>query len=378
MSRIQALSNEISEIRTAVANIERSATEANRDLTDAEQADTDTLLERATTINTAITAEVTKVEKLNESASLLARLNGHEAPAQINRAAVELTAGEFLSAALQAQAGMDSELVQRAQQVLADNTGIVPTPIVGSLISLYDASRPVWNSFTSQPLPAAGKSFTRPKVTQHVATGNQAAEFDAVSTQKMIITGSTVNKFTEAGYLDLSQQDIDWTDPAALQLVVQDFADVYSNRMEARACSFLVTTASASAAWTATNVSTIVSSVTSGVQAVYNTAKSMPDTLWLSLDEALSLAGTVTGDYNRTAMAMVNEALAAAGVNVNVVVGPQLASDTRILGVSRLIESYENINGLLQVAQPDILGQRIAYSGYGALFGDSAGFVKLV
>jgi HK97 family phage major capsid protein len=388
MSRLATLKASFEDAKSAIEKIERSATEANRDLTDDEQTDVDTLYARAAELKPQIEAEAAKVQNVSDVTSILAKVNGHVAPASVTRASAEpMTAGEFLSNALKVQAGLMSQdehiaraglYINRAQMKLSDNTGIVPTPIVGSLINLYDATRPVWNSFTSQPLPGSGSSFTRPRITQKVATGNQAAEFDAVSSQKMTITGSTVNKFTEAGYLDLSQQDIDWTDPSALQLVINDFAEVYSNRMESRAAAFLVTTASASSGWTATNVSTIVSSVTAGVQAVYNSAKRMPDTLWLSLDEALSLAGTVTADYNRTAMAMVNEALAQAGINVNVVVGPQLANDTRILGVSGLIESYESINGLLQAAQPDLLGQRVAYSGYGALFGVSSGFVKLV
>jgi len=289
---------------------------------------------------------------------------------------VTLTAGEFLSAALQRQAGISSEIVDRAEQVLADNAGIVPEPIVGGLIELYDSTRPVWNSFSARPMPEKGKTFTRPKIVQHVATGDQATEFTPVASQEMTIDSDPVTKFTEAGYLDLSQQDIDWTDPSAMQLVLQDFAKVYSRRMETRASAFLEEGVTAYSPYDFSTVKKTVETFVDAFAVVDGAAEEDADTIWMDKATLATLAQlTNTGD-DRTAMSMVREALSEYGVSgVSIVVGRQLTGVT--IGSRRLVESYEQLKGLLQVALPNVLGQRVAYSGYGALFITPAGFVKL-
>ena len=62
---------------------------------------------------------------------------------------------------------------------------------------------------------------------------------------------------------------------------------------------------------------------------------------------------------------------------LNIVVGPGLPADTRILGVSALAESYENIKGLVQAPDVSRLGVVMAYRGYAATYGLAAGFVRL-
>lgn len=377
--RLRALKGQFDELKQGIDTINRAATDAGRDLTDAEAADLDALFNRAEALKPQIEAEADRENSMNAVSDILSRVNAG-APTSINRAAkveeVELTAGEFISAALQRQAGMDTELVQRASQVLADTSGIVPTPIVGALIELYDATRPVWNSFAARPMPDKGKTFTRPEITQHVLTGDQATELTAVASQKMVIGGTPVTKFTEAGYLDLSVQDIDWTDPAAMQLVLQDFAKVYSRRMEVRASAYLEATVTAESPFDFTTVKKTVETFVDAFAAVDAAAQEDADTIWMDKTTLATLAQlTNTGD-DRTAMSMVREALSEYGVNgVNVVIGRQLTGVT--VGSSRLVESYEQNKGLLQVAQPDVLGQRVAYHGYGALFLTPEGFVRL-
>jgi hypothetical protein len=37
-----------------------------------------------------------------------------------------------------------------------------------------------------------------------------------------------------------------------------------------------------------------------------------------------------------------------------------------IMGPSRLCEWYEDVDGLMQVGEPDVLGQLVGYAGFGA------------
>jgi hypothetical protein len=116
--------------------------------------------------------------------------------------------------------------------------------------------------------------------------------------------------------------------------------------------------------WTATNVATIVSSITTGVEAVYASSKRMPDTFWLDLGSALDLAAVLNTDNSVTAIEVIQKALSFVGINLSFVVGPQLAADTRILGNKLRVEQYEQQLGLLSAEMPSQLKRQIAYAGY--------------
>src|SRR4249920_4074326 len=298
--RLDSLRRQHTEIRDGINAIEQKAASANRDLTDSESADVDALYKRAEQILPDIEAEAAKQQSMDAAASVLARV----APSTqlVTRAQppaatppVELTVGEWLSLHIRAKRG-DSEAVELltravAGQTTGDNAGILPVPILGPVTKLADSRRPVWNSFTSRPMPASGKTFSRPRVTQRVNVAEQAAELDELASRKMTIVGDAVTKRTFGGVLELSEQDIDWTDPSALQLAIQDFVDMYAEVTELAACTALMTLAAApTTPWTATNVGTMISSITTAISIVYTDSKRIADTLWLSMDAALTLA----------------------------------------------------------------------------------------
>lgn len=248
-------------------------------------------------------------------------------------------------------------------------------PILGPVIKLADSRRPVFQLFTSRPMPDAGKTFSRPQITQRVNVAQQANELDELASRKMTITGNTVTKMTIGGVLEISEQDIDWTDPAVL-IVVQDFVDYYAEQTEAQAIAALVL-AAATSDYDDTSIATVIDSVMAGVQAVYTSAKRMPDTCWLSLDSMFELAGTTNTTTNVSALTLIKQALADAGVPLQFVTAPGLAAGKKIIGASSLVESYERQKGLLSAPDVSHLGVNIAYRGYAAFFGLAAGFVSL-
>lgn len=379
-TRLARLNEEALTIRSKVESIEEAATAAGRDLTEDENTAVQTLLGRYDQVQEDIAAEVKREEAQANVQNVLARV--HQEPAA---QAQELTPGEYVHRMLQVQKGLITPeqfraetALYRAQQTTAD--GYLPSQLVGDLLAPFDASTPVWSRvFTGKPYPEAGSSFLRPEVSQNVLTGDQASEFATVASQKMTITTHTVNKWTEAGYIDLSAQDIDWTTPDAVSAVMDSFARVFASRLEARACAYLASTVSASAGWTGTNVSTIVSSVVDVVDNVFNAIYEMPDVLVLSLDQAIAISKIISTTETRTAISVLKEALSSIlGINVDVVVGPRLAANTRVLGVKSYAESYLKQNGMVSVPQPDVLGQRIGISAYGALWAKPEAFIKLV
>jgi hypothetical protein len=48
------------------------------------------------------------------------------------------------------------------------------------------------------------------------------------------------------------------------------------------------------------------------------------------------------------------------------VVDKNFPDSTMIQGPSRYAEWYEDLDGLMQVGEPDVLGQLVGYAGYGA------------
>ena len=379
-ARLEALRTQFQAITDGINSIEKRA--EGRDLSDAEQSDTDALFARAATLKPEIEAEAGKQDSLNAAAAVLARIQpkAYAAPAAL--APYEASAGEYLSLYFRSRQGDTdaSEMLTRTlgTQLIAGNPSIIPTNIIGTIIKLADDSRPVFGSFSSKPMPNSSKTFIRPHVTTRTNVGVQVNELDEATSRAMVLGSTTVTKSTYAGALKLSQQDLDWTDPAILQIVIDDFAGIYGNVTELAACTFLATTASASAGWTGTNVSTMVSSVTGGISAAYASSKRKPDTLWLDLATMLTLAGTLTTTFEYSVLTVLKNALADAGAPLNIVVGPQLSANTRILGNSTLIESYEQQKGLLSLQDVSHLGLDVAYHGYVAFYGKSEGFVKLV
>lgn len=399
-TRLKALRSQFDEVRTGIDKIERAATDAARDLTDDEQSDVEKLYERADALSADIEAEAERAEKLERTAAILSKVNATPGRSPVHRAAADkpddMTAGEFLAGYFRAyhpdgDSAPDEFLeraaayIDRAQQTTADTAGIIPTPIIGDVVKLNDARRPVFLSFSQRAMPARGKTFERPYITQQVDVGTQT-EGQALNSQKMTLTSDTVTKATQGGYLDLTHQDIDWTEPSSLQIVVQDFVDMYAEWTEGLACDHLeglpvaadaANNGDGYSAYDATDVGTLVESYVDGVVDVYNRSKRFPDTVWHDLASWATLSSTTNSNNDRTALSMIQEALTQMGTPVNFVVGPQLAANTRIIGASSLVEAYEQQKGLLRAEEPSTLVVQLAYAGYTAFWGKYEGFVQL-
>jgi HK97 family phage major capsid protein len=373
--RLKALREQFNQAKAGIEKIEAAATNEKRELTDDEQSQADTLYARCEELRPDIEKLADKERSLSATADVLASLglSSPNAPATpgARREVKVPTAGEWFSTYFRAEIG-DTDAVARMEdylravdvQVSADAGATLPKPIVGDILKIYDASRPVFSSLTPRPMPTEGKTFVRPRVTQRVLVGEQLAEDDELASRGMVLTGDDVSKRTIGGTLELTRQDIDWTNPSMLQLAIDDFADAYAEWTEGAACTALVAAATNTSLWTPTDVATIIASITAGVQENYDNSKRLPDTMWLDLGSALDLAAVTNSDDSVTAIEMIRKALQFVGINLNFVVGPQLPADTRILGNHLRIESYEQQLGLLTAEMPSRLKRQIAYAGY--------------
>ena len=275
-------------------------------------------------------------------------------------------------------------------QKTTDTTGILPTPIVGAVVDLIDANRPLISSLGGAMALGGipGSTFTRPRIAQHTTVGVQAGEKTQLPSQKMVISSVPFTKATYGGTVDISRQDIDWTSPGAWDILVRDLANVYAVQTE---------TAVATAfhgALTATPVVVATDDLKGWTLALYTAAMhsyqasfTMPNRVWCSLDVWAALGSLV--DVARVSLPTSGNLDTAAGssslanfsgdvLGLPRVVVPTFPAGTCVVGNSALYEVYEEVIGLLSVIEPSILGVQVAYGGYladGALF--PAGLVPL-
>jgi len=191
----------------------------------------------------------------------------------------------------------------------------------------------------------------------------------------MTISPITVNKSTYGGTLDISFQNRDWTDPAILQIVVDDLATVYARQVETAFSTYFAATGTGAqtiATWDGPGITHAIAQGTATI--LTNTLQGeFPDTLWVSPDVWASLA-SVCDTTGRPLFPQIGPMNAAGSVSpanwsgnvygIRIVVGPFLPAKTMILGVSSLCEGYEQIGGQLSVTEPTILGFVVAYYGY--------------
>jgi hypothetical protein len=293
------------------------------------------------------------------------------------------------SAAARLAAMRDADRIERAaNQLTSDTPGILPVPVVGTVLSTIDASRPLISSLGAKPMGGIpGTKFQRPRVTQHTLAGKQAAEKTALATQQMKIQSLEFLKETYGGWVNISRQDIDWTSPTAWDILIKDLADSYSIATEtATATAFSGVAGMNGPVTVATNdLAGWATALYEAAALVYQGCKRLPDRLWVSLDVWAAIGPIVD-----TARLVFPPGAAGAGSSSLVafsgnmfeldrIVVPSFPAGTAVIGVSNMAEFYEERIGLLTAVEPSILGVEVAYGGYTA-FGvlESKAFTELV
>jgi len=253
-----------------------------------------------------------------------------------------------------------------ADQLLADNPGIVPTPIVGDVAGTLPRSRPFIDSVTNRAMPANGSTFNRPKITQHTAVGLQATEKTQLASQKLTITDVPVPKKTYGGTLDISFQNRDWTDPAILAVAIADLEAIYAQETDNAACDYFVGAVTGTFVLaTGAAEGPIRSAYMTAASQVFTNTKQRPDTVWMSPDEYGWIAATTSPNGGPAFPGMVDLLGSGASLmGLRVVVDGNFAAATNVVGVSGMVEHYEQVGGRLAVTEPTILGYTIAYYGY--------------
>jgi HK97 family phage major capsid protein len=318
-----------------------------------------------------------------------------DAPAQLQTPEYR-SAGEYVMDRWRGGLGMQ-EAVNRidlfhraaAHQTTGDNPGLLPEQILGPVVNFVDDSRPLVSVFGPRQLPSG--TWSRPRVTQHAAVLAQSAEKAELTSQKMVIGKLPVTAVTYGGYVNVSRQDIDWTMPQVMDIVIQDLASVYAQKTEDVFGDALV--AGGTAATTATTIPTgaataagVAGAVWAAAGLVYTATKGQGRLVLAVAPDMLGLFGPIfapvnpqnsqstgfsAGSFGQGAMGAIS--------GITVVMSAQLAAGTAFVASTAAAEVYEDRIGSLQVVEPSVLGVQVAYAGYFApLVIEATGIQKIV
>jgi HK97 family phage major capsid protein len=274
-----------------------------------------------------------------------------------------------------------------SHQTTADNPGLLPTPIVEPVVNFIDTARPITTWLGSRQIPS--NSWTRPKVTQHTSVAAQpTGEKNELVSQKMTITKTAVTANTYGGYVNVSRQDIDWSTPSIMDLVITDLAAQYGTVTEAALGTALVAAATAGTTIPtgAPTTAALTGALWAAAATVYSTTKGQGRLAFFIAPDMLGLWGQLFAPVNPvTAQSAGFEAanfgsgLMGAISGIPVYMSAGLAAGSNLVISSAAVEVYEDRIGSLQVVEPSVLGVQVAYAGYYTWWiADAGGVVKIV
>lgn len=349
------------------------------------------LNDQAKPMQEAAEIAIASQERIAQIGKLFDRQNGKQPTTMEYRSAGEYVLDYWKSGLGAKDASERLDLFNRAaaHQTTTDNPGLLPEQILAPIINFIDDARPLVSAFGPRQLPSG--SWSRPKITQHTAVLAQSAEKAELTSQKMVIGKIPVAAVTYGGYVNVSRQDIDWTAPGIMDLVIQDLASVYAMKTEDVFGDALVAAATAATASTtlptgANTAQQIAGVVWSAAGSVYAATKGQGRLVLAVAPDMLGLVGPIfapinpqnaqstgfsAGSFGQGAMGSIS--------GITVVMSAQLAAGTMLVASTAAAEVYEDRIGALQVVEPSVLGVQVAYAGYFAnLIIESTGLQKIV
>ena len=362
--------------------------------------------------------EVTPVEEKQEMSEVTApaveaTIPTAPIPAQPKRKFDLPTPGEYLAAmaiggttfenvsaaAREFAKSKQSALQAAAGDVLTTDTpGLLPVPVLGPVFEDLNYIRPVVAAVGARAMPSGNQSKTwiRPTWTTHTSVGSQATELSGVSATTPVIASNVITKTTLAGQVTLSVQDIDFTDPGALNIIINDLVGQYmlqSDNVAADAIYAGATNSGATWTVTANDPTSLISSIYTCAYNILTATNFLPDHIFVSPNIWQELGAQLDADkrpifaYTGAAGLMGVNAIGSANITVantfnpfglNLVADRNFATDTLVVARGKAIEFYEAVQGIRTVDVPSTLGKTYSYYGYVSTFIADATQVQIV
>jgi HK97 family phage prohead protease len=313
------------------------------------------------------------------------------------------SAAEFISAMTQGGnvlADMNAKIQAAAPNVTTTDTpGILPEIITGSVYDGLNPIRPFVTAIGTRAMPGAGATFRRPKITvRPTVTQQPTGQLNALDPSTVTVSNTDISKLTFGTFVTMSEQDMDWTDPNSVNIVLNQLAIAYGQATD----NYAVDTCYAAIVQSETVTDKTkpgdwLSAIYGAAYQISSTSNYLPThfvvdpTTWYRLGKLTSTDGTpafpFVGAPNMMAMNALGTQSATSWngtpLGLTLVVDKNMAADTAFIGHAAGnaagFEFYEQQKGAISVDVPSTLGRTIAYRGYAAAFmADATKFCKLV
>ncbi len=300
---------------------------------------------------------------------------------------------------VEARKASQSTLEAAAGDVATTNTpGLLPVPVLGPLVQDLNFIRPVVNALGARAFPDDGhsKTFVRPTITTHTSVAAQSTENTAVSATTMVIAANTVSKTTLAGQVTLSVQDVDFTSPAAMELILNDLVGEFMIASDALACTNLLAAATTSGVWDL-SVTDLMKSIYDAAVDISATRNFFPTHIfvdpatWGLIAQLVDTTGRPIFPAIGSSLQGFNtlgagDATTWSGQNplgLQMVVDGSFAAKTMIItkcgtGFGDAFEFYEQQKGIMSLEAPATLGRTFSYHGYVSTFAAIPGMIRKI
>jgi hypothetical protein len=274
--------------------------------------------------------------------------------------------------------------------------GILPEIITGSVYDSLNPIRPFVSAIGTRAMPTAGATFRRPKITTRPVVTQQSVQFDPLNASTVVVSNSDISKLSFGTYVTVSEQDLDWSDPSSIDIILNQLAIAYGQATD----NYAVDTCHAAITQTATVTDTAVgadwvAAIYDGARQISETSNYLPTHMVVTPASWQALASS-TDDQNRPVFPYTgapnlmgqNAAGNSAATSWNgnplglVLVVDKHAPGSfmgHAAGPAAGFEFYEQQKGAISVEVPATMGRTIAFRGYAAAFmADATKFVKFV
>lgn len=274
--------------------------------------------------------------------------------------------------------------------------GILPEIITGSVYDGLNPIRPFVTAIGTRAMPTAGATFRRPKITTRPTVTQQAAQFDTLNASTVVVSNTDISKLSFGTYVTVSEQDLDWSDPSSIDIILNQLAIAYGQATD----NYAVDTCHAAISQTSAVADTAsgadwVAAIYEGARQISANSNYLPTHMVVTPASWAALASS-TDNQDRPVFPFVgapnlmgqNAAGNSAATSWNgnplglVLVVDKNAPGSfmgHAAGPAAGFEFYEQQKGAISVEVPATLGRTIAFRGYAASFmADATKFVKFV
>lgn len=279
-------------------------------------------------------------------------------------------------------------------EVLSNVPGLIPVPILGPVFQDINYIAPVLTALGTRAMPnnGAGATFIRPTWTTHPTVAQQSTELTAVSATTSVIASNVVSKVTFAGQATLSYQVVSFSDPAAMQIIIQDLAGQYLTAIDNYAADNLLAAATSAGVWDL-SVTDLMKSIYDAAVVSSQATNMLPTHIfvdpatWALMGQLVDTTGRpifpAIGAPGLNGMNTLGAGAATSWSGMNplgleIVVDNQFAAKTMVIMNKNAFEVYRQDQGLLSVELPSTLGRNLSVYGFAATFKANANMIQKI